>query len=142
MFAPPLLDGLASLGDVAAAWAVQGLGIPEPLPLATVKPMLAKERSELMRYQVCQTDLQKFYDELNKISEEKDKEKATKDAQEYIAKFAGTQPWKDKDGKDQGGRGLKIGSSTEFRDLYTMVDDPGLEPLVKLWKPFGNEYKD
>jgi hypothetical protein len=107
--------------------------------------MLAKEMNELMRYKVAQTDLQNFHDEWMKLATPKDKastEEAEKAAAEYVAKFAGTQPWKDKDGKDQMGRGLKVSGSTEFRDQYDMVNDPGLAPLVKLWKPISNrEFK-
>lgn len=146
LFAPPLLDGLAGLVDVSTAWAIQGMGLPQSLPLAAVKQVLAKEMNELMRYKVAQTDLQNFHDECLKLATPKTKdqaEQAAKDAQEYIAKFAGTQPWKDKDGKDQMGRGLKITGSNEFRDQYSMLNDPGLAPLVTLWKPTNSkEYKD
>jgi hypothetical protein len=146
MFAPPLLDGLAGLADVASAWAVQGMGLPQPLPLSAVKPMLAKEMNELMRYKVAQTDLQNFHDEWMKLATPKDKasaEQAEKEAAEYVAKFTGTQPWKDKDGKEQLGRGLKVSGSADFRDQYDMVNDPGLAPLAKLWKPTSTrEFKD
>jgi len=146
LFAPPLLDGLAGLVDVTAAWAVQGMGLPQPLPLAAVKPMLAKEMNELMRYKVCQTDLQNFHDEWMKLATPKDKasaEQAEKEAADYVAKFCGTQPWKNKDGKEQMGRGLKVAGSTEFHDQYSMVNDPGLAPLVKLWKPTNTkEFKN
>lgn len=126
----PNLGGAAVFAQFAGNVAATEHVTPPPVPLAAVKPQLVKETSEKLRYALARRDSQAFQDELEKISKGEDKDKAQKEAEAYIAKFAAPgSTWTDKDGKPQLGRGLKLGGSTAFMNQHNIGDDPGLAPI-------------
>ena len=126
----PNLGGLAVLAQYAGNLATTAHVTPPPVPLVAVKPQLTREAAEQLRYRIARQDSQSFQDELAKINKGEDKDKAQKDAEAYIAKFAApASNWLDKDGKAQLGRGLKVGGSTGFFDVHSIGDDPGLAPI-------------
>lgn len=126
----PNLGGVAILTQYAGNLAATAHVTPAPVPLAAVKPQLVKETTEQLRYGLARRDSDGFQEELAKINKGEDKEKAQKEAEAYIAKFAGAgTTWNDKDGKPQLGRGLKLGGSTAYFDQHNIGDDPGLAPL-------------
>lgn len=99
-------DTLGSLGIVAAR-------LPQPLPLAVVRPHLESEYSKGLLRLAAILDIRKFNEDLAKIGTKPEKQA---EAKAFIEKFI----------KE---RGLKSGASTRFDDQYSMGDDPGLKPL-------------
>ena len=123
------IAGVAGFGQFATN-ATPWVRATGHLPLAAVKTQLAQKTRDDLRFTLARQDAQTLRDELAKIEKGEDKEKNSKDAEAFIAKFAApASNWLDKDGKPQLGRGLKLGGSTGFYDVHTIGDDPGLAPL-------------
>jgi hypothetical protein len=91
---------------------VVGSQVPVPLPLAVVADDLKAKVAERYARQVAFDDLTEFKKKLEELGKSKD----TAPAIDYVEKFV----------KD---RGLKTGKSQEFRDMFSIGEDPGLKPL-------------
>jgi hypothetical protein len=96
---------------LATAYVV-GSQVPAPLPLAVVAGDLKTKVAERYARQVAYDDLTEFKKKLEELGKSKD----TAPAIDYVEKFV----------KD---RGLKTGKSQEFRDMFSVGDDPGLKAL-------------
>lgn len=90
--------------------------IPEPLPLAVLRPEAEKKVKERLARQLCYNDLEKFQTELAKLGKGVDKS----GARDYLEKFV----------KD---RGFTKGESKEFRDQFSIYGDAGLTPLLEIF---------
>ncbi len=88
----------------------------QPLPLNAVKPALTEKAKDDTARFLASEDLTKLQLELAKLKVEKNNSIAGEKARELVDAFAKS-------------RGVKRGESTEFRDLYTIANDPGLAPL-------------
>jgi hypothetical protein len=87
------------------------------LPLAVLRSDLRdKARAELAR-RLVESDLLAFRAEVVRLGREKDRAAV----QKYIADFVAQ-------------RGLERGSTTEPRDQYNLIDDPGLAPLKQAYQ--------
>lgn len=116
-----LTPSLFAADRIGAAGVFFAARLPQPLPLAVVRPQLEADVAKGLAKQVTTADLKKFAEELEKLGAKPEKAEATA----FAAKFA----------KD---RGLKSGGSTRFDDQFSMGDDPGLAPLKdKLAGPHG-----
>jgi hypothetical protein len=100
-FAPSILTTLAS----------QSRAI-EPLPLSAVRATLTEETQTELAKKTAESDIKKFGEEILKLGAKDDK----KEVKDYIAKTVKERGW-------------KLGQSTDFRDMYTIDNDPGLIPL-------------
>lgn len=109
MLAPSTSAGSNLLGNVLAA----GAAMPAPPPLAVVRNDLIDGVKNALARSRAEKDLREFAAELARLGQKKDKS----DARALVDKFVSE-------------RGLKIGGSTEFRDQYTMDEDPGLAVLA------------
>jgi hypothetical protein len=115
---PVVLAGVPGPGQLArliGAEAEYRAALPDPLPLAAVKPELLKDLAEGKARELALADLRKLRDEVAKLTDNgKAKDKGP--ARAYIAEFV----------KE---RGLKTGASADFQSEWTIGDDPGLAPL-------------
>ena len=88
----------------------------QPLPLSAVKASLSEKAKEDAARHLASADLAKLQEDLGKLKIEKSNSIAAEDARAKIDAFVKA-------------RGLKRGESAEFRDLYTIANDPGLASL-------------
>jgi len=121
--ATPLLPNIS---EVLASAASHKLALPQPLPIEALKAVIASDVAKKLQYDVCRADLNKFQEDLKKVTEGK-KEKAA-EAKAKIDEFVKT-------------RGVKLGQSETFDDIYTIEADPGLKPLFERKRPpqFGQD---
>jgi hypothetical protein len=109
MLSPATPAGSNLLGNVLVA----GAAMPTPPPLAVVRNDLVDGvKGDLARARAEQ-DVREFAIELARLGQKKDKSDARSHADKFLRE-----------------RGLKTGGSTEFRDQYTLDDDPGLAVLA------------
>ncbi|MBX9578963.1 MAG: hypothetical protein K2X87_01530 [Gemmataceae bacterium] len=109
------VPGPGLLPQLVGAEAEFRAALPDPLPLAAVKPELLKGLVEAKARELALADLKKLRDEVAKLTDNgKAKDKGP--AKAYIAEFV----------KE---RGLKAGASADFQSEWTIADDPGLAPL-------------
>ncbi|MBX9582850.1 MAG: hypothetical protein K2X87_21290, partial [Gemmataceae bacterium] len=125
------VPGWGQLARVVAAEAEYRAALPEPLPLAAMKPELLRELAERKARDLALADLRKLRDEVAKLADNgKARDKGP--ARNYVAEFV----------KE---RGLKTGASADLQSEWTIGDDPGLAPLkavldkgAGLLNPHGN----
>lgn len=113
LFLVPVPGSVSPLGGAIAVFA----RMPQPLPLAVLRPEAEKKVRDRLARQICYNDLTKFQTELANLGKGVDKS----GAKDYLDKFI----------KD---RGFTHGQSKEFRDTFTISKDPGLTPLVDIFK--------
>lgn len=117
LLSPSGVAGTNVLGNALAA----GAAMPRPLPLPVVRTELLDEVKAGLTLAQAEKDVQTFAKELTRLGTKKDKSDARGYADKYVAE-----------------RGLKLGGSTEFRDVYSIDDDPGLAVLAdKLQRGHG-----
>ena len=109
MLAPSTPAGTNVLGNVLVA----GAAMPTPPPLAVVRNDLVDGVKGSLARSRAEKDVREFATELTRLGQKKDKS----DARSFADKFLSE-------------RGLKHGGSSEFRDQYTLDDDPGLAVLA------------
>ncbi|MFO0850514.1 MAG: hypothetical protein U0871_18445 [Gemmataceae bacterium] len=110
---PPIGGGVAGFGSlfgVAKGYAP----FVQPLSLAAVRGQLQEKATAEFARQLAGEDMTKFTADLAKLGQDADKKKA----EEAVKKFAAD-------------RGLTVGKSADFRDVYHIVGDPGLKPLAE-----------
>ncbi len=88
----------------------------QPLPLDAIRGRLIERTAEDMARTVCEGDLKKFQQEMDKFNVTRAGTDAASQAQAYLEKFV----------KE---RGLKTGQSEDFRDQFHIGTDPGLKPI-------------
>jgi hypothetical protein len=113
LFLVPVPGSVGPLGGAIALLA----RMPQPLPLAVLKPEAEKKVRDRLARQICYNDLTKFQTEMANLGKGIDKSSA----RDYLDKFV----------KE---RGFTRGESKEFRDTFAMSSDPGLAPLVDIFK--------
>lgn len=157
------IAGFAAIGlNPWAAAALPDAAITPPLSLETLRPQLTEEINQGLARSAFDREMRKFYEELSRRSKEladakkspakkadaktdnaknsdakdakKDDQKPdpkdadpNKSLQDYIAEFTKT-------------FGLSKGESTELRDRFTIVNDPGLKSLAEVY--FRERKKD
>jgi hypothetical protein len=99
---------MSPLGASLAAYAK----LPEPLPPAVLRIDSEQKVRDRLARQICFNDMQKFGKEMSAKGKSIDKSSA----RDYFEKFV----------KE---RKLTTGASAEFKDQYTMSDDPGLKSI-------------
>lgn len=109
LLSPSTVAGTNLLGNTLAA----GAAMPQPLRLPVVRTELLDDVQAALTLGQAEKDVQNFAKELARLGAKKDKSDARSYADKYVAE-----------------RGLKLGGSTEFRDLYSIDDDPGLAVLA------------
>jgi hypothetical protein len=109
----PLPGSLPMLGGAAAMAA----RMPQPLPLAVLKPGTEVKLREKLATQILENDLSRFRTELAKLGKGIDKASARNFLEAFVKE-----------------RGLPTGTSTEFRDQYSIDRDPGLAPVFERFK--------
>ena len=105
-----------------SVWALAGAmalaaRIPQPLPLAVLRPDAEKKVRERLARQLCYNDLEKFQTEVAKLGKGIDKS----GAKDFIEKFI----------KE---RNLTRGESKGFFDQFNLYSDAGLTPLFDVYK--------
>jgi hypothetical protein len=113
LFLVPVPGSVSPLGGAVALAA----RMPQPLPLAVLRPEAEKKVRDRLARQICFNDLTKFQTELANLGKGIDKSSA----KDYLEKFI----------KE---RGFTRGESKEFRDTFALSNDPGLTPLVDIFK--------
>ncbi len=111
----PVSPTLGAVEVMLANAAVQAQAT-RPLPLDAVRAKLSKQALEDAGRTIAHADLNKFDEEMAKFNVTKAESDAAGQARTYLEKFV----------KE---RGLTTGQSQQFRDLYTIANDPGLKPL-------------
>jgi hypothetical protein len=110
LISPSTAAGNNILGNTIVA----GAAMPRPLPIGVVKAQLeTDEKAKVVRTQ-AEREIETFMKELARLGAKKDKAEARSYADKYIAQH-----------------GLKTGGSAEFRDMFTIDEDPGLAVLVE-----------
>jgi hypothetical protein len=116
--------GMAAFaGATGNPWAVMGSldGAMPFTPLAAVRDTLMVRVNEDLAKERFRDEMLKFQDEIRKRGKEaKTAEKKT-ELKKYIDDFVKT--W-----------GLQFGGSKEFRDQFSLADDPGLTPLKEAYR--------
>ncbi|HJZ56361.1 MAG TPA: hypothetical protein VKE74_15460 [Gemmataceae bacterium] len=103
-------------------------GTPGPLPIDAFRPSLLKQVTEDKAKEMALADLRKLKTDIEQLNDPKHASHIKNPAErlaktkEMIANFI----------KE---RGLTIGSTTDFRDEWTIEDDPGMAPLKAVLKP-------
>ena len=110
----PIMGGPAILGNVLLPVIAQAEATPSP-SFASSKPELTQRVTTQIAENLALKDLEEFQTELTKRGSGVDPDAAKRYAEEFIQE-----------------RGLKSGTSKEFRDAFTIGEDPGLEPMAKL----------
>jgi hypothetical protein len=110
MLSPSTTAGTNLLGNVL----VGGAAMPVPPPLAVVRNDLVDGVKTSIARNRAEKDLREFAAELTRLGQKKDKSEARSLVDKFISE-----------------RGLKSGGSTEFRDQYTIDEDPGLAVLAE-----------
>lgn len=96
----------------------------QPLPLDAVRGQLTERAKEDFARTIATSDLTKLNEEMTKLADEL--KKAAGDDAKVKAKEAEIRTYVDKFVKE---KGVKTGRSAEFRDQFTIAEDPGLTPL-------------
>lgn len=94
--------------------------MPQPLPLAVLKPGTEQKLRDQLAETIARNDLQKFRDELAKLGKSIDKGAARSYLEGFIKE-----------------RALKTGASSEFRDMFAIDSDPGLSFLREKFLAFA-----
>lgn len=100
------------------------LGAPPTIPIEAYRPLLVKQITDDKSRSLALADLQKLKKDLTEISKDTKlgvSERAGK-ARDLVAAFV----------KE---RGLPTGTTTDFRDEWTIADDTGMAPLKAAMKP-------
>ena len=122
IFAVPIMGGPATFDSVLLPVVAQAAATPAP-SFAGSKSELTQRVTTQMARTLALNDLQKFQTELAKRGASVDPDAAKRYAEEFIK-----------------ARGLKSGQSTQPRDMFSIGDDPGLEPMAKLAaQPHGGQ---
>lgn len=103
------------------------LGMPQPIPIDAYRPALLKQVTDDKARELAVADLRKLRIDLDAIA----KDKALKTSAERTAKAREAITAFVKE------RGLVTGGTTDFRDEWTIEDDPGMAPLKVVAKPGG-----
>jgi hypothetical protein len=120
-----------SLADRLGAVADHLARMVQPLPPEVTRPKLLEDAKKAWANRIAGADLQLFQKTLAELGAKPDKS----EVRAYIENFA----------KE---RNLKLGGSTEFRNQYTIGDDPGLaalkdkqpKPASGITPPFGRAF--
>jgi len=110
-FLPPLLPGLGQLA-VGLSSVVPTVAAIQPLPPKAVQALLVEQLRKSQTQAVAGADAKKFSEELTKLNAPAD----SAEAKAKIAEFVKT-------------RGLKLGASKDFRDMFNIWYDEGLKAL-------------
>lgn len=110
MLSPSTPAGTNIIGNVL----VGGAAMPQPLPLSVVRNELIDDVKSNVARMRAEKDLRDFAAELTRLGTRKNKS----EARSYLEKFISE-------------RGLKSGGSKEFRDQYSIDEDPGLSVLAE-----------
>lgn len=100
------------------------LGAPATIPIEAYRPMLLKQITDDKARSLALADLQKLRKDLTEIAKDTKLglSERTAKARETVAAFV----------KE---RGLTTGSTTDYRDEWTIADDAGMAPLKAALKP-------
>ena len=107
----PVLPGASTLAQTIAMVAPQAV-VAEPLPLKSVQSYLTEQLRTKMTKDIAFGDVVKLEKDLTELKPKADSPEAKKMIDDFITL-----------------RGLKRGASKEFRDIYSLLNDEGLQPM-------------
>lgn len=110
------LQPLAAVGGPHTTLAVNDAIVPQPLPLKVVRSQLLERVEAKLAKNRFVADFAKLQEEFKKKNKDAKKPEVKQELQKLVAEFVKKYP-------------LTHGASTELRDKYTLVDDPGLKVL-------------